>query len=213
MFGLNGVALYLDAGAGGAAGGAGADQAGSEQGGKGEQGGEQSGKGGKGGKPAPGEAYKTWFDAQPDDVKALVTTNEHGLRSALHEEREGRATLKAQLKDLTAKAEKGSDFEKQLTAVSARVEEADSRADFYEAAHAAGVTNLKLAWVVATNDKLFDKKGNPDIEALRKGYPELFAPPAKRPLPRHNAGAGTEDVSAQSHQGMNEFIRRAAGRS
>jgi hypothetical protein len=160
--------------------------------------------------PEAPKNFTEWLEKQDAIVRGLYDTEVQGLKSALKSERDARGTLEKDLRDAAAKAEKGSEAEKQLTGMADRVAESDGKAAFYEAAHGVGVTNLKLAYLVAKQDELFDRKGNPDFEALKKGYPELFGKPGAPPPPPGNAGAGTGGTPP-AKQGMNEFIRAAAG--
>lgn len=158
-----------------------------------------------GGTPA---SFDTWLGAQPDDVRARIEENISGLKSALTAEREANREREKELRDLAAKAEKGSEAQKELERLADQLAESDRRADFYEAAQHAGVTNLKLAYIAATQDELFDHKGNPQFDALRERYPELFV---IQTAPSGHAGAGTQKPLTQKPT-MTDFIRRAAGR-
>ena len=166
-----------------------------------------SGVSGKGGE---GETltFETWLGTQDEKVKTLLDGHTKGLKTALDSERESRKDLEKKLRDLAKKAEQGSDAEKQLTEMADQIEAADRKADFYEEAHKAGVTNLKLAYIVATQDDLFDKKGQVNFVTMKESYSELFGSPAKT---KGNAGNGTNQ-SQQPKENMNTFIRRAAGR-
>ena len=146
-------------------------------------------------------SYDAWLEQQPDEIKSLLDTHTRGLKSALASEREARNRLEKDLRDAAKKAEKGSEMEQQLTRLADQAAEADRRAAFYEDAHRLGVTNLKLAYLVAT-------QGRVNWQALKESYPELFTGP--RP-PVGNAGAGTKEPPKPG--GMNEFIRRSAGRT
>jgi hypothetical protein len=105
------------------------------------------------------------------------------------------------------KAEAGSETQTQLTQMADRVSEADRKTDFYEDAHAAGVTNLKLAYLVAVQDELFGKNGAVNFAAMKQQYPELFG---GGKLPAGNAGTGGN--TGPQGRSMNEFIRRSSGR-
>lgn len=157
----------------------------------------------------PGLEYESWLEKQSADVKVLLEGHVRGLKSALDSEREGRKKLEREIRDLAGKAEKGSQAEAQLTQVADKIAEGDRKAEFYEAAHAAGVTNLKLAYLAAVQEDMFDKHGRVNFEAMRQTYPELFGG-AKKP-PAGTAGNGTRNAP-DGHQGMNDFIRAAAGR-
>jgi hypothetical protein len=192
------------------------DAAGAGQaGGQADAGADDKGKGGAaaddkskaGGQEAV--TFDKWIGTQAEPIKTLITEHEKGLKSALESERTSRQDLEGQLRDMAKKAAKEPELQKSLTEMADKLAETDRRADFYDAAHSAGVTNLKLAYLVAVQDELFDKKGNANFETLKTKYPELFS--GKSPLPKGNAGAGTggDDKPAI---GMNEVIRRAAGR-
>lgn len=168
------------------------------------------------GEPAPEKTddqqaleYDSWLNEQPEPVKAMLATWSSGLKTALKSERDARAELQKQLRELAPKAEKGSELEQQLTTLADTMAESDRKAGFYEAAHAAGVSNLKLAYLVAVQEDLFDKKGAVNFEAMRAGYPELFAGKTK-PAPG-NAGNGTNQDPTGA-QDMNNYIRAATGR-
>jgi len=153
-------------------------------------------------------SYQEWLKGQAEPVKTMLDGWEKGLKTALESERTSRKDLDKQLRDMAGKAEKGSEAEKQLTGMADKISAADQRASFYEDAHAAGVTNLKLAYLAAVEGELFDKKGNVNFEQMKKEFPELFG--GARIKPAGNAGTGTN--GQPTGQSMNEFIRKAAGR-
>jgi hypothetical protein len=150
--------------------------------------------------------FEKFVESLDDKAKGLLEVHTKGLKSALKSEREIREGFEKQIKELAAKAEKGSELEKQLTELSAKADGENKRAAFYENAHTAGITNLKLAFLVATTDSLFDEKGNVDFAALKTKYPELFT----KPIPTGNAGEGANEL--QPAPSMNDAIRRMAGR-
>ena len=156
-------------------------------------------------------SFETWLAGQSEDVRELYETHTRGLRSALESERTERANLARQLKEI--KPEKGSDAEKVLTELQGRLDLAERRAMFAEEAHKPeiGCVNPKAAWALAQAETLFDKRGNVNWAALKQMAPELFAA-AGAGGARGNAGAGT-GTQPQPAQGMNAFIRRAAGRT
>jgi len=168
---------------------------------------------GSGPAPAPeGEetmSFETWIIKQDEKVKGMLDSHTKGLKTALDTERGNRKELEKQVRELAGKAEKGSDAEKQLTQLADKLTESDRRADFFDAAHKAGVTNLKLAYTVAATDDLFDKKGNADFGKLKEAYPELFG---VKKAPAGNAGEGTEGRNELAAD-MNSRIRRLAGRT
>jgi hypothetical protein len=158
----------------------------------------------------PALNYDAWLKEQPKPVQELMAENVKGLKTALDSERDARKDLEKQLRELAAKAEKDSDAQKKLTEMADQMGTADRKADFYEQAHAAGVTNLRLAYVVAVQDDLFDRKGQVSFETLKKSYPELFGSD-KKPPTQTNAGAGTGQAP-DGHADMNAWIRTSAGR-
>lgn len=158
----------------------------------------------------PPKSFSEWLEKQDATVKGLYESETKGLKSALDKERTTNSEREKQLRDLATKAEKGSEAEKQLVAMADDLADASSERDFFEAAHGQGVTNLKLAYIVAKQFHLFDRKGNPDFGALKEGYPELFGKPGAPSLPPGNAGTGT-GVPIPAKTSMNSFIRAAAG--
>jgi hypothetical protein len=150
-------------------------------------------------------SFDKWIESQDEKVKGLLEGHTKGLKSALDSERETRKGFEKQIKDLMGKAEKGSEAERQLGTLLEQAEATNRKAAFYEEAHTAGIANLKLAFIVASTEGLFDKKGNVDFATMKTSYPELFA----KPLIKGNAGEGTD--SAPTGKSMNDIIRRAAG--
>ena len=162
--------------------------------------------------PAAGETpatWENWIETQPDDVKALYQAHTTGLHNAVKATREERDAIRRQLEEVLPKAEKGSELERSLTENITRLEQAERRANFLESAVSPeiGCRNPRAAWAIANSENLFDRKGQPDWNAIKATAPELFG---QAPAAAH-AGNGTSNPPAKS--GMNEYIRRAAGRS
>jgi len=151
--------------------------------------------------------FEEWMSDQGDDVKEMFDGHIQGLKSALASERENRKKLEKEVRKLASDLEKGSEAESRLEALADEMGEIDRKATFYEAAHAAGVKNLKLAYYTAIQDELFDKSGKVDFEVMRSQFPELF----RVVVTPGNAGEGRDD-GLPARSGMNEFIRRSAGR-
>lgn len=153
-------------------------------------------------------SFETWLGTQDETVKKLYTEHTAGLQNAVKATRQERDDLAKQIKDLLPKAEKGSELEKSLTEFSTKLEAAERRAAFAEEASRpeTGCRNIKAAYALAVADNLFDRKGNPDWTAIKGAAPELFGSPGTS----GNAGAGTN--TSPPTGGMNEYIRRAAGR-
>ncbi|MGB4801564.1 MAG: hypothetical protein WBV59_02830 [Anaerolineae bacterium] len=153
--------------------------------------------------------FDDWFGGVDDATKALVDQHVRGLKSALDAERADRKAAEKALRDTASKLEAGSAARVDLEAQAERVAATERRASFYEVAHAAGVADLKLAWLAAESSNLFTRRGEPDIEALRQQHPALFgAPTAPRAPGNAGAGAGQAPTPARS---MNDFIRASAG--
>lgn len=187
--------MMLDANAGGGGG---------NSGGSGSNG---DGTNSAGSSNTDGLTFETWHESLPQEHKTLIESHTKGLKSALDSERETRKGLEKQLRDLAKKAEEGSEAQAQLTQLADGIQAADRKAEFYEAAHLAGVKNLKLAYTAALNDEMFDKHGRVNFDEMKKQYPELFA---GKTLPAGNAGEGTNQNNVT--EDMNSRIRRAAGR-
>ena len=156
------------------------------------------------------QTFEGWYKALPADAQGLVDDHVDGLRSALNTERGERKSLEKRLKEIQKQADEGGDVKAQLQQISDEMSAATARATFFEAAHAADVKNLRLAWLAANDAGLVDKKsGAVDFAELRKVAPELFA---TKTLPPANAGAGARQ-SGVAKPGMNDFLRAATGRN
>lgn len=159
----------------------------------------------------PGKAtWETWLETAPAEVKALYEEHTAGLLSTVRATRAERDSLKAQIKEMLPKAEKGSEMETRLTETLSKLEATERRATFIEEAvkPSIGCRNPKAAYALAVADNLFTRSGSPDWDAIKEAAPELFgvgAPPAK-------PGAGTGQPSPEAND-MNARIRKAAGRS
>jgi len=151
--------------------------------------------------------YETWLKEQGEDVRGMLETHTQGLKRALVSERENRKTLEKDIRKMAAEAEKGSEAQERLNQLADEMATIDRKANFYEEAHKSGARNLKLAYFTAIQDDLFDKNGVVDFATLKETYPELF----ERPVVPMNAGDG-RDAGYPKVAGMNEYIRRKAGR-
>lgn len=160
------------------------------------------------GTSAPEPTFDEWYNGLDAPHKGLVDNRLQALESALNTERQNRTDLSKRIRDLAAKADKGSELEKQLNEASTRLEAAERRAAFAEDAikPEIGCTNVKAAFALAQAEDLFDRHGRPDWNALKATAPELFRRPS----------GGSADGGAGTNQGpkldMNTLIRRAAGR-
>lgn len=179
-----------------------------------EQGNQQDQGGQGGGKPTdvPKE-YKDFGEfigEQPEAVRTLFEAHESGLKSALGKERDEKEALSKQIKELSKATGDNEALKGQLDTVAAALDESNRRADFFAAAALAGITgsDIELAYVAATKDGLFDRKGQPDIPALKEKYPKLFT--GGTPGSGGGAGAGRRQAPPKAEGGMDAFIRGAA---
>ena len=159
--------------------------------------------------PNPAPTFDTWYEGQDDTVKGLIEGHVGGLKSALGTERDARGKAEEGLLKVAGKLEKGSEAQKEVLRLADVAASANTKADFYEIAQAAGVSNLKLGYHVAVTDELIDKRGNVNFEKMKETYPELFAKAPK--TPSADAGAGKGDGITPAG-GMNAFIRQGSGR-
>ncbi len=153
--------------------------------------------------------FETWHEGLDATQQGLIAGHVTGLKTALGSERDARSKAEEGLRAVAGKLEKGSEAQKEVLRLADENATGTVKTDFYEEAHAAGVTNLKLAYAFVTMEKLFDKRGNVDFEALKKANPELFS---RSKNPPGGAGDGTDTHKLQDGKGMNDFIRGAAGR-
>jgi hypothetical protein len=164
------------------------------------------------GETPPAPTFDEWIKGQDATVSGLIGEHTRGLKSALDAERQQRREFERQLREATGKVAEGSEARKKLDELTAGLTARERQSEFYESAHAAGVTNLRLAWLAAQADEsVLDRHGAVDMEKLKKAYPELFGVRPAGKAPAGNAGAGTGSEPPKS-KGMNDFIRRSAGR-
>ena len=158
--------------------------------------------------PKPLE-WKPWHDALPKDAQELVAEREKGLKSALGTERDARQDAEKELRKAAGALEKGSEAQKQLEKSADDLAALSTKTDFYEDAHKAGVTDLSLAFIVAVEEELIDKRGGVNFEKMKEAHPSLFG---KKQVPRGDAGEGTGAAPGGKDISMNAFIRRSAGK-
>ena len=155
--------------------------------------------------------FEAWFEAQADDVKALITDHESGLKSALKSERENTRNLSKQISELQGAAEKGSELEKQLSTLQARLTESERHANFIDSAVGAGCTNAKAAYKLAKADEdLWKRDGSPDWDAIKETAPEFFAKP-KATSGNAGSGTNTDPAAGSKMHPMDEIMRRSIG--
>ncbi len=182
------------------------------------------GAGANGGQNAGGQAppqtgggpARTFTQAELDAIIAERLARERERYKDYDSLRQQAAELQklkqAQMTETERLQAAASENERRAIAAEARVAATEIRADFAEKALAAGVTDIRLAYLAAQADGLlgsYDPEkgvGRHNFEELRKRYPHLFR---ASPVGSANGGAGGGTGAAAS---MNEFIRRAAGR-
>lgn len=155
-----------------------------------------------------GMTFEAFLAAQPAEVKSLYEQHISGLQNTVKATRGERDALQRELRELSQKAEKGSEAEKRLAEIADRLAATERRAAFAEQAIRpdVGCTNPKAAYALAAADGLWLKDGAPDWNAIKAAAPELFT----RPRPA-DAGAGAGTTQKPPSSSMNDLIRRAAG--
>jgi hypothetical protein len=159
-------------------------------------------------------SFEDWLGKQDETTRKLYEEHTKGLKSALQGERDARkaetAKLSRELREASKRLEEGSEARKALEGVTGQLEAAEARAAFYEEAirPEIGCNNPRLAFIAAQDGGLIDGKGRISWDVLKAQFPELFRPK----VPPASAGAGTQAQPPRSG-GMNEFIRKAAGRT
>jgi hypothetical protein len=153
-------------------------------------------------------SFEAWMEKQDEQTKALYEQHISGLKNTVKSTRQERDDFAREIKELLPKAEKGSEFEKNLTETLKKLEATERRATFVEEAVKPGIDcrNPKAAYALAVTIDAFDKLGNPDWALLKQEAPELFG---KLTPPAHG-GSGTD--SPPQANDINSMIRRAAGR-
>ena len=150
-----------------------------------------------------------WIKAQPEEVQSAFEEHTKGLRGALTAEREQRKILERQLRDAAAKLEKDSEARKALEEQAGKLRTLERQSVFYDAAHAVGCTNLRLAFLAANDAGLVREDGSADWATIKTRFPELLS--KARTAGDGKAGEGHDKKLAVAD--MNAFIRRAAGRA
>lgn len=159
----------------------------------------------------PNGTFEDWFANQPDDVKALISDHEKGLKSALESERGNTKALSKQISDLQGAAEKGSELEKQLSTLQAKLTESERHANFIDGAASAGCTNAKAAYKLAKADEdLWRRDGSPDWEAIKETAPEFFRKPSNG-SGNPGSGTNTDPKAGSKMHPMDELMRRSLG--
>ena len=163
--------------------------------------------------PANWDEYvATLPEEQKTVVEKLYNEKNQTLLNAVKATRQERDTFAAQLREAAKKAEKGSELEGLFTKQADQLDEANRRADFYEAASSKDCKNPKSAYAIAKVGDMFTKDGLPDWKAIQEEVPELFGKAEKSeklPKGKGNAGSGTGERPA-APTSFSDMIRRQA---
>jgi|JFJP01.1.fsa_nt_gi Arc/MetJ-type ribon-helix-helix transcriptional regulator len=155
-------------------------------------------------------SFEEFLEAQPEAIRGLYASHSEALLNTVRATRSERDQFAAQIKKLSKGLDEGSEAKRQLDEMATQLEKTERRASFLEQAMQPEIQckNARAAFLLAEAENLFDKKGSPDWAAIRREAPELFG----LPTANANAGQGTAQPPAQ-RKNMNDFIRKASGRS
>lgn len=155
-------------------------------------------------------SFEEFLEAQPEPIKTLYNSHSEALLNTVKATRSERDEMAKKIKELTKGMAEGSEAKRQLEEISAELEKTQRRAAFLEDAMKPELQckNPKAAWLLAEASNLFDRRGLPDWQAIRAEAPELFGVVSANA----NAGNGTGQPPAPQ-KNMNDFIRRASGRT
>lgn len=160
------------------------------------------------GQEAAPVSFDDWYKGLTPEQQGAIDDHTSSLKAALKSERDEKRGLEKRLRDLSKQAEEGSDLRAKLDQLAGETATATAKAEFYEAGHANNVTNLRLAWLAASDAGLVNPKtGDCDFEKLRTVAPELFR---KQGATTVNAGSGATQVGA-AKPSMNDWLRTASG--
>jgi len=119
--------------------------------------------------------YEEWIARQPLEIQELIGRETKALENALMKERERCLALEAKIGELRGGDEPSmQDARGQLKQLSEQLAASNRRSDFYQVAHHAGVTNLRLGFIIADREGFLAEDGRVDGEALFQHHPELF---------------------------------------
>lgn len=167
--------------------------------------------GAEGGAGAEPEDDETWFATLDPQLKSRIEKwhgqKVTGLRGALDKERTNSSKLEKDLRSAAAKAEKGSELQKQLEQAANDLEAERGKSTFFEEAHSNQVLPgyAKVLFPLAQDDEYRTRAGKIDWPALRNDYPLMFQEKKKA---SGQAGAGTQDTNTGGRkQDMNTLFR------
>ncbi len=154
--------------------------------------------------------FTEWISQQPEEIQALYNGHIEKLKTDLSETRQARKNLEGQLKEFENDPSKIAASSPEAQEAKKKVNEAQAKAAFYQAAHDAGVTSLAVAYQAALDAGLLEEDGGSDFDRLKDLHPELFATRIKY-NPPGNAGQGTGGT-VPHREDFNDAIRKAAGK-
>ena len=169
----------------------------------------QTGETPEGGQDKTPVTFGDWYKTLGAEQQELIDGYTNSLKSAIKTERDAKTGYEKKIRDLVKQAESGSELRNELEKMANDVQVANAKAAFFDAAHAANVRNLRLAWLAAADAGLVDAKtGECDFAKLKNVAPELFAVKLQ---PTANAGSGAGQNGA-AQPSMNDWLRASAGR-
>lgn len=161
------------------------------------------------------ENWDSYLSSLPEDQRSIVeklyTDKNQTLLNSVKETRKERDDFAKQLREAAKKLDKGSEAETQFTEQVALLEEANRKADFYEAAPSQECKNPRAAFLIAKAGNHFDKNGLPDWKAIKEEVPEFFGTVAKDNKAKGKGGAGAGTAGQAKSTSVNDFIRQQAG--
>ncbi len=163
-----------------------------------------------GGSPGTWDEYLKTL--QPE-AKTLYEGHIAGLRNTVTATREERDEFKNQLSDViqALDGKKPGQVKDELVRLESNLTELTRRSQFFEeAALLSGpdsCTNVRLAWMTANAENLFQRDGSPDWGAIKEIAPEIFG--AK--VPAAHGGSGTQNPPEEDKTDPNTVLRRMAG--
>lgn len=138
--------------------------------------------------------FEEWLESQDEELRSLYADYSASKRDPRLDELENElGATRAELENLRGASE--------------LVASAQSRLQFYEEAFRYGVTNLKLAYVLAKEESLIGEDGA-DWAQLKARYPEVFSGRGVS----SRIGSGRREPRPSGEVDMNAWIRQAAGR-
>ena len=162
------------------------------------------------------QAPNTWdeyIETLDDTAKSLYDDHITGLKNTVQATRDERDTFKSQLAEViqALDGKKPGQVREELEALQSNMADLSRRSQFFEEAAALTgpdrCSNVRLAWMTATADDLFNRDGSPDWAAIKEIAPEIFG----TKVPQAHAGGGTNKPPADSVD-PNAILRRMAGR-